>query len=181
MTENKCIIDIETGGFSIDKHMICEIGLVIIDCNNEIIQEYSSLIMPYLKEDKFEFCEISEIAQEIHHITLYECDLNGQAPEVVVDEIDIILHNFDVKTFIGHNIKSFDAPRLNKFFNRFGIFGKYKFDNCIDTMTEAKNQLDLKSYSLASLCSYFGIVNETEHRALSDVKATFEAFKSLNL
>jgi len=177
MTKNKCIIDIETGGFSKENNGICEIGLVIIDENHHIIATYETLIEPYLKENSDQRMTYSDKAQEIHGISIYDLEQKGIQSEKACARISKLLIDNDCFSFIGHNIKSFDSRFLNHFFQRFCEI-PIDFDDHFDTMIEAKETIASgNGYSLKVLCELFDIKNTNEHRSIGDCLATLELYK----
>ena len=69
-------------------------------------------------------------------------------------------------------------PRLTYLLDRFvGKNLNHIKQSC--TLELSKSKLKLPSYSLEELCKHFGIINENPHRAMGDVKATFELYKKL--
>lgn len=187
----KIFIDIETGGFSIEKNGICEIAFVITDDDLNFITEYQTYIKPYKRPDSTEFVSYKPEAMEVNKIPMCII-LNGKDVTVVLREIqDLILSTIfqnqndllfeSQNTFIGHNSISFDIPRIKYLFKRFlpefnvDLFGQE------DTKVIARKKLNLESYSLENLCTHFGIENQNAHSALSDVYATIELYKKLQL
>ncbi len=176
---NKAIIDIETGGFSKSKNGICEIGMLVIDEKNQSIGNYSTLIKPYLRPESEELVSYKEDAMAIHGITEEELIEEGDEPTAVCLQIIEFLKSYDCNQYIGHSIKTFDAPRLKHFFQRFGN-SELHFGNCIDTLEMARKKLpQLKSHTLSDLCTFYKIDNHGEHRAIGDCGATLELYKKL--
>ena len=56
----KGFIDIETSGFSITKNAVCEIALIAVNDNHEIVDTFHSLILPYKREDSDELCSYKD-------------------------------------------------------------------------------------------------------------------------
>lgn len=176
---NRAIIDIETGGYSVTKNGICEIGMLIIDEKFKVIFSDSWIIEPYLRPESTDYVSYKADAMAVHGITLKELTTSGLTPKYVCDRIEYLIMEFGVQIFVGHNIKAFDAPRMNHFFKRFGR-DQINFSNCEDTISiSRKINKDLKSHSLPNLCEFYGIMNESAHRALGDCRATLEVYKRL--
>ena len=78
---------------------------------------------------------------------------------------------------IAHNGSGFDFRFLERYCNKYGI----PFENeLVDSLTEARKILKKqRSHSLASLCSYYNIVNKNAHRAYEDAEATAKVFVKL--
>lgn len=176
---NRAIIDLETSGWSITKNAIVEIGVVVINKNYEVINFRSKIIKPYTRPDSIELVSYKEDAMAVHGITMNEINSGFDVIEVL-EHLKSILVKYEVTTLIGHNIKSFDLPRLDYLFKR---FTEHELNYIIlDTLEEAKKQLlNLESYSLAYLCLHYGIDNKDAHRALGDCFATLELLKKLGI
>lgn len=178
----KAIIDIETGGFDLKKDAVVEIALIVVNENNEVVEEYSSLVMPYFIPGTDVLTNHGEDAQKVHGISIEERLAFGKLPIVVCAEINEILMKHVVKEFIGHNIERFDMPRIENFFNHYSLEQSkrgIKGVKLIDTLFKTRAKFNLESYSLGNLCKYFGIKVENQHRALGDCVATLELYKTL--
>lgn len=160
------ILDLETTGFSAKTMAkIIEIGAVKIR-NGEIVEEFSTFVNPEIK-----------IKQEIS-------DLTGITNEMVKDAptIDKILPEF--RKFIGnlliiaHNA-GFDWNRfLLPNFKDMCIFPE---NEVIDTMDISKITFQEKGtkHNLADLCKRLDVKTEGHHRAINDVKMTYNALLKL--
>jgi len=178
---NKAVIDIETGGFSITKNGICEIGLIILNKNGMAVHMESLLIRPYNRPGEDKLVSYKEDAMAVNGLTEEQIERDGHEVRNVCESIQQMLIKHNVETFIGHNIKAFDAPRLNHLFERFGNPElPINFDNNIDTLELAKKQYpNFEAHNLPYLCKKFNIVNHSEHRALGDCKATAQLYEIL--
>lgn len=180
----KAFIDIETGGFSVSKNGTCEIAMVITDQDCNPVTEFQRYIKPYRREDSDELVSYKEDAMTINGLSVDFLHSNGDYVSQVVRGFLDKIEQFSELTVIGHNSTLFDVPRLNHLIHRFyniptGNYKTLKMYQQEDTMMMAKKRLNLKSYSLENLCSYFGIINQRAHSALSDVYATIELYKKL--
>lgn len=174
---NKLVLDVETGGYDTSINSICEIGLLVIDKNMNIILEHETLIQPYLKEGlKFEDCYKPE-AMSVNGITKKELTEGGISIEKAIGEFAITCLRYNCISVIGHNVK-FDLRFMQSALVEYGY--QFQFEP-ICTIQKSKKFLDLDSYSLKSVCDYFQIENKEEHRALSDAKAALEVYKRLKL
>lgn len=157
------VFDLETTGLDPRKNEIIEIGAVKVEDGN-VIDTFSSFVKP--KKG------VKDAAREVNGIT---DEMLADAPS-----INRILPEF--KKFIGsctliaHNAE-FDCKFLYIACARF----RMKFTNrYIDTLEMAKKAYpNMKDHKLSTLCNYFGIENETAHRALSDSQATQKVFSKL--
>ncbi|WP_027381863.1 3'-5' exonuclease [Epilithonimonas caeni] len=179
----KAFLDIETGGFSINKNGVCEIAVVITDNNLVPVEEFHSLIKPYLRECGTELVSYKDDSMAVNGITIEDLETKGRDVCDVIYDIVLLLklHSQTEKiVLVGHNSTIFDIPRIQHLCNRFH-HEKDFFINFLqeDTMKIAKGFLNLPSYSLENLCSHFQIVNEKAHSALSDTYSTIELYKKL--
>lgn len=154
------VLDIETTGLSADDEII-EISAIKIK-NNEVVNTFSSLVNPK-----------QLISQKIISITGITNEMVQEAPDIktiLPQFIEFIGDN----TLIGHNIKSFDIPFINRKCKKFSIC---TFENkLVDTLYLSKKQLNLCNNSLDSIANHFNIVNENAHRALSDCYTTWKCY-----
>ena len=157
------VFDLETTGFSKNCEII-EIAAIKVR-NDEIVDTFESFVKPTI-----------EIP---YHIT----KLTGITNVMVQDApgIDVVLNDFlqfiENDVLIGHNIDNFDMPiLLDKAINCYGLIIE---NNTVDTLTLARQCLNLVHNRLSDICEYYNVSNNDAHRALSDVMATFECFKHM--
>ena len=176
----KGVLDIETGGFSITKNGVCEIALIAVNHENEIVDTFHTLIKPYTREEgSDELVSYKDDAMAINGLTVEQLILEG----IEVSEAMFALKNFilshGIEEIIGHNSNVFDIPRVDYLLNRFANFGIALLPKQ-DTMLIAKEKHKLPSYKLGDLCNHFEILNTAEHSALGDALATLKLFLILN-
>jgi len=160
------VFDIETTGLDVLNDRIIEIGAIKVE-DDVVIGEFEELINPGFSIP-FEITRINGIDDSLLE--------NADYPPNVFNRFYQFIK--DVDFVIGHNAKKFDYPFLESEFKRNGI----KFDGvpCKDTIWLAYGaKIKSKGYSLRALCDYFGVVNQTAHRALSDVYATYAIYQHL--
>lgn len=161
------VFDIETTGLDTDNDRIIEIGAVRVK-DGEVIGIFDKLINPGI--------EISDFITNINGIS-NEMVENEDYPGVVLSEFNRFMYG--VEFLVGHNAYRFDYPFLQSEFKR--NFIKHEKLYVKDTVFISRSKVKrLRSYSLKNLTEHFGIVNQTAHRALSDVYATYELFEKLN-
>lgn len=153
-------IDIETTGLSPEDDYIIEVAAVRFR-NGLETEAFSSLIKPPIS-----------IPIEATMINNISNDMVYGAP----DEDEVLFQFFDFigeDMIVGHNIASFDI----KFLRRFAYFD----NGYSDTYLMVKHRwLDTPNKKLNTLCQYFGITNEEEHRALSDCRAAGQLYLKLS-
>ena len=159
-------LDIEATGISPNKSRIIEIGAIKVVDGVEV-DTFSSLINPCIP-----------ISEEITKLTGITEEMVRKAPytkDVLKEFLDFI----EDYPWLGHSINSdygyikaalYQNDMLDRGFVKYGY----------DTLAMAKKLLpNLSSKSLKNLCKYYNIINENEHRALSDVNATIKLFYKL--
>lgn len=173
----KAVIDLETGGFSITKNGICEIGILIVNDALEIVEEQSFLIKPYTRPDSEELVSYKEDAMAVNGIPMEEI-LNGMDVAKVTRQLTELLGYHKVDTLIGHNLRKFDLPRVAYLLDRFaGVsLDHLKIE---DTLEMSRDCMALDSYKLGDICAHLEIVHQDSHRALGDCRATLELRKCL--
>ncbi|MEP7196945.1 MAG: exonuclease domain-containing protein [Saprospiraceae bacterium] len=160
------IIDIETTGGNHSYAKITEIAIIVYQ-NNEIIDEFESLINP----------ECS-IPPEITRITGITNTMVANAPKFyeIAKKILEITHDC---IFVAHNV-SFDYSFIKDEFKSLGF--SYSRKRLCTVQLCKKYYPGLKSYSLGNLIKHFDIEVKERHRAMEDVKATLQLFvRMLNM
>jgi len=161
------VFDIETTGLDTNDDRIIELGAVRV-LNGEVVGVFDKLINPGIT--------ISDFITNINGIS-NDMVKDADHPFEALTEFNKFISG--VEFLVGHNAYYFDYPFLQSEFKRYGIRHNKLYVK--DTMFLAKKKIPrFRSYSLKNLTEYLGIVNQTAHRALSDVYATFELFEKLN-
>ena len=155
-------LDLETTGLLKEKDFIIEIALIKFDENTfEIIEEFSSLINPWIK--------IPDLNTNITWIT-DEMVLNSPSLDELKEKILDFIWDFPI---LGHNT----------YFDRDFLIEKWiniSKNIVLDTFFIANfMSIGCKSMSLESLTSYYSIELSWAHRAYNDTLATVLLFKTL--
>lgn len=151
--------DVETTGLNSYIDRIIEIGAVIFE-NQIPIKEFGTLVNPKIK--------IPSAATAVNHITN---DMIATAPnekEVYADLVKFLGDALKEETIIcAHNAK-FDMGFLSETLMRLGYNADIIY---VDTLSISRRMVfGIENYKQPTLASHFGIVNEQEHRAVSDAK-----------
>ena len=159
-------LDIEATGISPNKSRIIEIGAIKVK-DGKKVDTFSSLVNPCIP-----------ISDEITELTGITEEMVRKAPHTR-EVLKQLLEFLEDYPWLGHSVNSdygyikaalYQNDMLDKGFVKYGY----------DTLAIAKKLLpDVSSKSLKNLCKYYNIINENEHRALSDVNATIELFYKL--
>ncbi len=159
ITDDYCVVDVETTGLSSKHDRIIEIALLRVR-NNVAVARYSQLINPRRK--------ISSHTSELTGITN---DMVAEMP--TIDEVEKDVLNFlQQDLIVGHNV-SFDIRFLNSAFNN-AVQNKYT-----DTLVFAKKLYpELPNHKLSYLTDYLHVSKST-HRALADCVATKELYDAI--
>lgn len=158
------VFDIETTGLSHFSDKIIEIAA--IKYTGEHISEFH------------EYVYIDDIIPV--NITL----LTGISNETLQDAptIDMVMPQFlsfiENHVLVGHNIKSFDIPFINKVCSDLGL--PLIKNKVIDTLHLAKKELpNLGNYKQSTLCDYYDIDTSNAHHALFDCYMCDQVYRSL--
>ena len=187
------VYDLETGGLHSEKNPIIEIAFVVLLRNKEgslYIDEnlsFDSLILPY-NEDLI----IEDKALEVNKITRKDIKKYGNDVENIKEVLLELLEVINPKNneryrpiLVGHNIDNFDNDFLKKFLKDIGapdiniLFSKGGLDTLKLTKILFEGEKIINSFSLSSLCDFFGIKNENNHRAMGDAVANAKLLMKL--
>ena len=166
-------IDTETTGLHVDKgNEVIEIAAIIYDQHEDrVVREWSRKAVP----------------RNIKTASPIALNMNGynEDPKSYTDNIkDVMEEYFEVVKgcmLVGQNIQ-FDIKFIDKYRSEFGIGEEAHRDGQLEMKSlvwSAIKDSGIKSLSLNSLCTHFGISNEGEHRALADCKRTLEVYLCL--
>lgn len=188
---NIYFLDFETTGLNPFNDDLIEIAIKKIDTN----EYYQTLIKPKVNGIHYKY--ISPKIESITHITDDMIENNSLDPdEVILKFINYIKRSSKEGPIyiIAHNGINFDFLFLKRLFKEHGdqsnkritrnnkidksIIQRFKF---IDSILLAKLTIKSDSYSQASLCKRFGIINNCEHRALGDINALEKLYDKLTL
>ena len=154
------VFDIETTGFSKEDDSILEIGAVKVE-NGQITEKFSEFVNPN-----------RPIPAEITKLTSITDDMVAGA-----DPIDKVLPRFlefsKDCVLVAHNA-SFDTGFIENKTLKLGL--EDTKPTIVDTLGLARGLMDLKRYTLDSICKHLGISLENHHRAVDDAGATAEMF-----
>lgn len=164
-------LDVETTGLSPASDKVIEIGATMF-IKGTSVKRFESLIN--IGE------RIPLAAQRINHIT-DEMLLNSpDETKVISDFVDFLGDAISEGTIVcAHNAR-FDLSFISETLIRNGYSGNIQY---IDTLNLSRKYIKgLPNYKLNTIVSYFGISNDTFHRALADANSCGEiTLKILNL
>lgn len=159
-TDYVCVC-LKTTGKTTDSY-ITEIGAVKVQ-DNEIIDTFSSLVRSPIM--------IPRKATTLTGITIEENVRAPLASEVIPKFLDFIGDS----VLIWHNINRY--PILKTYCSELGL---RLSNSTFDTYKVAREFFPLlKRHRLPDLCAYYGINNDSAHRALSDATANHYVFQAL--
>lgn len=156
------VVDLETTGLDPKKDKITEIAAICVE-NGVITDTYHTYVNPGRCLDE-RIIELTGITDETLKSAPYIQDVIGDFLEFET-----------TGCLLGHSIL-FDFS----FLKRAAVNAGFQFEkNGIDTLAISRKYLaDLESRSLPYLCNHFQI-DHLAHRAMSDVVATYELYKTL--
>ncbi len=172
--------DTETGGLT-DQHPTIQIAAVA----TEALREVASF------EAKIEFTEglADPEALKLNHYDPEVWEREAKPEHVVLRDFSGFLsehatvemvskrtgRTYKIARLAGHNVVSFDAPRLSAAYKRLGLFLPAEAYRPLDTLQLAlwcsiRSDIGAASMKLGDLCEAFDIKTEGAHDALSDVR-----------
>ena len=154
------ITDIETTGSHASGNSIIEVAVLVLE-NNEIVEEYQTLINPE-----------SKLPPYITTLTGINDSMLVNAPvfEDIADDLFEVLKD---AIFVAHNV-SFDYSFIKASFEHVGI--KWSPPKLDSIKVARKAFPGLRSYGLANVCLELNIRNDAAHRAMGDARATLTLF-----
>ena len=156
-----CIVDIETNGSKLDKHQIIEIAALKVK-NGVIVDSFESLV--YAKEINPHITEITGISTEETK--------NAPKLQEVLDSFKLFLND---AIFVAHDVK-FDYNFISGSMQKLGM-GPL-FNRALCSLALAERTIVSYRYGLSYLNEFLHLnPTATHHRAMSDVKTTYELFK----
>ena len=163
MINSYVALDLETTGIGARHEKITEIGMVkVID--GEAVDTYHTMVNPH-----------REIPERIVELTGITADMVKDAPGI--DEIlDEVLNFTGELPLLGHQIIFDYGFLVQAVVNQKRKFEKYGVDTlklCRYLMPGAEKK------NLGAACAYFGVHQDTAHRALSDAYAAHDLYQEL--
>ena len=163
MINSYVALDLETTGIGARHEKITEIGMVkVID--GEAVDTYHTMVNPH-----------REIPERIVELTGITDDMVKDAPGI--DEIlDEVLNFTGELPLLGHQIIFDYGFLVQAAVNQKRKFEKYGVDTlklCRYLMPGAEKK------NLGAACTYFGVHQDTAHRALSDAYAAHDLYQEL--
>lgn len=159
-------IDCESTGLDAEKDRVIEVGIARFTFDR-ILQSFESLINPE--------CEIPQVSQDIHKISLEMLQGKPKIAEVLPQILKIINGHI----LVGHGI-GFDIALLAAEAKRHQIPCQIETLRFIDTLRMARLYGESPVNSLEQLRKHFNIQPEGAHRAMNDVLVNIEVFKYLS-
>tara|TARA_R110000803_G_scaffold210835_1_gene284174 strand:+ start:42378 stop:43046 length:669 start_codon:yes stop_codon:yes gene_type:complete len=178
------VYDTETGGLPSKEFPafygipLTEVALVMVSPDLEIVGKDSFLISPHYKDG----LQYQSKASEVSGITIPMLEKDGISTKEALDRIKDFINSYRSSntkpTLVGHNIRSFDNPFLENWFefckdDLYKLVSKYDIDTldlCHQIFPEAPN------YQLGTMCDQYDIELVKAHRALPDTIGNAELF-----
>ncbi|OXM17341.1 3'-5' exonuclease [Paenibacillus herberti] len=164
MLNDVTVFDFETSGLKPDRDRVIEMAAVRIK-NGQIVAEFSTLI-------RIDFPLDPKITE-----------LTGIKPEMLAEATDEVLAFKILRNLMGDSLlvahnAAFDLQFLHHSMQR--LAGKSFTNPFIDTLTICRDRQPYP-HKLENMASHYGIELDGAHRALNDVKATWELLVMLHL
>lgn len=165
------VVDLETSGFSTRKHRILQLGMVTVEGDGSVVDQWSTLV-------KLRW-PLSRVGPTHVH-GLRRRDLRGAPPiDHVLDEFS---ERLGTSIFTAHNAR-FDAEFIERALER-----RSRRHECGDALTQRLCTLRMSrrldpdrelSHRLGDVCTRYGVSLDRPHDALADAMATAEILPHL--
>lgn len=153
------VVDLETSGFSVRRHRILQIGLVLVEADGAVLDEWSTLV-----KLRWPFQRVGPTS--VHGITRR---MLSDAPRID-DVLAQLGRRLDGALFTAHNAE-FDASFLVRAARRrSGLELGPRL--CTLRMSRRLDPDRQASHRLSDLCDRYGIELDRPHDALADAAAT---------
>jgi len=182
--------DLETGGLNFLKNPICEIAIIRTNWKLEEQERYKVVVAPHdegnWSDPKNPFGVYSPQALEVNKLTMEEIKKGKNSKDVIRELIELFKRSKKdtgkLPIFVGHNIKKFDNPYLENFFQRHkeDLWKYVEKDYHIDTMWWGRMKYEeSENYKLGTCCTNEGIdlTSENAHTAMGDILSNCELAK----
>lgn len=151
--------DVETTGLNPSSDRIIELGAVVFE-NKKIINKFSSLVNPQIK--------VPSRATAVNHITNKMLKNAPDEKEAFSRLIDFLGDAINGATILCAHNATFDMKFLSETLMRLGYDGTIYY---ADTLSISRKLVKgLNNYKQDTVASYFNIVNEESHRAVTDAE-----------
>ena len=176
----KAFLDIETGGYSIDKNGVCEIGLVVVNDNLEPIAQFHTYIQPYYRPCGIELVSYKDDAMAVNGLTVEKLIAEGVPLEFAMKRMQETISYYKISGLIGHNIPAFDVPRVNYIAGKCGNAGMLMGMSIECTLKMSREKWPAaKSHKQPDLLKELGIANPNAHTAIGDCLGNIELYKKI--
>jgi DNA polymerase-3 subunit epsilon len=165
MLNDVTIFDFETTGLNAKEERVIEMAALRV-INGEIVTEFETLVRLDDRELPPKITEITGIRPEM---------LDGAMDEAIA--FKILRNIMGDSLLVAHNA-AFDLQFLHLAMQRIG--GKTFSNSFLDTMTISRER-HYYPHKLSDMCSRYGITLDGAHRALNDVRATWELLMAMHL
>lgn len=166
---NYLVVDTETTGLIPWKHRLLSVGAVVLNERLEMVDFMHVFIRPPLYTPGY------KDAQQVHGLTKKFLSDNGISERKAVVQLSILSARYDRPVIVGHNV-AFDYYFIKAAYMRQRIENPLSY-RMLDVPVLARLvDLPIKGSELAKA---LGVVNNKEHDALADARATADCFRIL--
>lgn len=161
------MVDVETSGLSTTRHRILQIGLVTVEPDGTVVDEWSSYVAL-----RWPWSRVGP--RRVHGIS--RRTLRG-APKAV-DAMTELSERLAGSIFTAHNV-AFDATFIERAAARANVPLSLDRQLCTLQMSRRLDPDRQLTHGLADVCARYGVTIGRHHDALSDARATAEVLPHL--
>lgn len=154
-------LDLETGGLDSNEQDFLSLGYIVYDSNiNEILKQDEL----FLKRRTF---RITAEAMLINKFDFNNTVKYGLSDIEIQEHLKEIVERYKIDTIAGYNVR-FDLDFIKQI--------EYNFNKKVMDLYSIVLFLENRTYKLKEICEKYGIVNNAQHTALADTKATLDLY-----
>ncbi len=193
MDERLVFCDLETAGLDFTRHPVIQIAAIAIDAELNELETFEVKV-------RFDQADADPNALKKNNYSKQLWDRLGVEPlqaahrfarflrrHATVDLFSKDGKRYHVAQLVAHNAERFDAPYLQVWFDRLGVFLPARYmplctkQRALWLFDEDKTLTPPANFQLGTLCEYFGVKlpRENAHDAFHDVRATVELYRAM--
>ena len=160
MSRRFAVVDVETSGLSTRRHHVLQIGLVTVEADGDVVDEWATLVhldRPWHRVG----------SARVHGIRRRDVRRAPRAAEALAE----LARRIDGAVFTAHNA-GFDAAFLERAAQRHRVELRLRPRLCTLGLSRTLDPDRQLTHGLLAVCDRYGIALDHHHDALADARAT---------